>query len=188
MRFTVYSSSSNLPDERFRTVAAGLGRRIAERGDELVYGGTGAGSMRAMAQAARTSGGRVTGVLPRLMQERGLADAACDELVVTDGMSGRKQVMIERADAFVALPGGLGTLEELFEVLTLKQLGYHDKPIVLLDVDGFWDPLLALFEHLFALGFVRPEYDSLHCVVPDVDALFDHVDAYVPAATPRKLV
>ena len=188
MRLTVYASSSQLPDPRFRAVAEQLGRRMAERGDELVYGGTAVGSMRAVSDAVRAAGGRVTGVVPILLQDRGLADDGCDELVVTDGMSGRKQVMIERAEAFVALPGGLGTLEELFEVLTLKQLGYHDKPIVLLDVDGFWEPLLHLFEHLFTLGFVRPEYAALYRVVDEVEVLFEYLDGYQPAVTPAKPV
>ena len=188
MRLTVYASSSDLPAERFRTVAAHLGERIGARGDELVYGGTSVGSMRTLSHAVRAAGGRVTGVVPILMRERGLADDACDELVVTDGMSGRKQVMMERADAFVALPGGLGTLEELFEVVTLKQLGYHTKPIVLLDVDGFWRPLLDLFEHLVGLGFVRPEYASLYRLVPNVEVLFDHLDHHPTRLAPPKQV
>ena len=186
MRLTVYASSSDEPAERFRRVAAQVGGRIGERGDELVYGGTAVGSMRRLSEAVRGAGGHVTGVLPILMQERGLADDGCDELVVTDGMSGRKQVMIDRADAFVALPGGLGTLEELFEVLTLKQLGYHDKPIVLFDVDDFWRPLLELLEHLYERGFVRPEYARLYRVVRDVDELFRYLDEYTPPATPTK--
>ena len=186
MRLTVYASSVEQPHEGFRLVAEEFGRRMGERGDELVYGGTAVGSMGAVSSAVRAAGGRVTGVLPILLRERGLADDDCDELVVNDGMSGRKQVMIERADAFVALPGGLGTLEELFEVLTLKQLGYHDKAIALLDVDGFWEPLLHLFAHLSTLGFVRPEHAALYEVVDDVDMLFTHLDDYRPPRVPPK--
>jgi uncharacterized protein (TIGR00730 family) len=166
----------------WRGVAGGMG----PRGDELVYGGTAVGMMGVLAAGVRAGGGRVTGVLPRLMADRGLADESCDELVVTDDMAGRKQVMIERADAFVALPGGFGTLEELFEVLTLKQLGYHDKPIVLLDVDGFFAPLLGMFEHLYEQRFARPEYAGLYHVAPDVSSLFDHLDTYEPADLPAK--
>jgi cytokinin riboside 5'-monophosphate phosphoribohydrolase len=94
--------------------------------------------------------------------------------------------MYERADAFVALPGGFGTIEELLEVLTLRQLGYHRKPIVLLDVAGFWEPLLAVFEHLFELGFAKPEYAGLWHVAADLDDLFEHVDGFEPGDLPTK--
>jgi cytokinin riboside 5'-monophosphate phosphoribohydrolase len=186
VRLTIYTSSSDAVDERFRVAVREVAQAIGERGDELVYGGTAVGLMGVLAQAARAAGARVTGVLPRLMADRGLADEDCDELVVTDGMASRKQIMIERADAFVALPGGFGTLEELFEVLTLKQLGYHAKPIVLLDVGGFFAPLLTMFEHLYDLRFARPEYAGLYHVAPDAGSLFDHLDDYEAAELPAK--
>lgn len=186
MRFTVYTSSSDAVDERYRAVARAFGYRIGERGDALVYGGTEVGLMGILAAATREAGGHVTGVLPQLMADRGLADNACDELIVTDGMSDRKRALFERADAFVALPGGFGTLEELLEVLTLKQLGYHRKPIVLVDVDGFWQPLLATFEHLFEQRFANRDYERLWFVAADLDALFDHVDTYDPGELPTK--
>jgi cytokinin riboside 5'-monophosphate phosphoribohydrolase len=186
MRFTVYTSSSDAVDERYRSVARAFGYRIGERGDALVYGGTEVGLMGILAAATREAGGHVTGVLPQLMADRGLADNDCDELIVTDGMGDRKRALFERADAFVALPGGFGTLEELLEILTLKQLGYHRKPIVLLDVDRFWQPLLTTFEHLFALGFAKREYAALWHVTPDLDGLFAHVDAYQPGDLPTK--
>jgi uncharacterized protein (TIGR00730 family) len=186
VRFTCYCSSSAAVDGSYAEAARALGAAIAGRGDELVYGGTSVGLMAALSAAVRAAGGRVTGVIPELMVERGLADDAVDELVVTAGMDGRKQEMIGRADAFVALPGGFGTLEELLEVLTLKQLGYHRKPIVLLDVDGFWAPLLALFQHLYDARFARPEYAQLYHVAADVDALLHHVDTYDPESLPTK--
>lgn len=186
MRFTVYTSSSDAVDDRYRAVARAFGYRIGERGDALVYGGTQVGLMGVLAAATREAGGHVTGVLPQLMADRGLADTDCDELIVTDGMADRKRAMIERADAFVALPGGFGTLEELLEVLTLRQLGYHRKPIVLLDVDGFFTPLLACFEHLFALGFAKREYAELWFRAGDLDALFAHVDADQQPDLPTK--
>jgi cytokinin riboside 5'-monophosphate phosphoribohydrolase len=186
VRLTIYTSSSDAVDERFRDAIRAVARGIGERGDELVYGGTAVGLMGVLAGGVRDAGGRVTGVLPRLMADRGLADEGCDELIVTDDMAGRKQVMIERADAFVALPGGFGTLEELFEVLTLKQLGYHDKPIALLDVDGFFAPLLTMFEHLYDQRFARPEYAGLYHVAPDASSLFHHLDTYDPAELPTK--
>lgn len=186
MRITTYTSSSDGVATCFVDAARGYGSALAAFGHELVYGGTAVGLMGVLARAVRDAGGRVTGVIPRLMVDRGLADDACDELVVTAGMSGRKQEMIGRADAFVALPGGFGTLEELLEVLTLKQLGVHDKAIVLLDVGGFFQPLLALFDHLFDHAFAARDYAALYHVAPDVHELFDHLDGYVPADVPTK--
>jgi cytokinin riboside 5'-monophosphate phosphoribohydrolase len=186
VRLTVYASSANAVDDRYREAARELARRIGARGDELIYGGTSVGVMGVLAGETRRAGSRVTGVLPQLLADRGLADDACDEVVVTTDMAGRKQVMISRADAFVALPGGFGTLEELFEVLTLKQLGYHAKPIVLLDVEGFWTPLLAVFSHLFDLRFAREEYAQLYHVTDDPDALFGYLDGYEPPDLPAK--
>lgn len=186
MRFTVYTSSSDAVDDRYRAAARAFGYRVGERGDALVYGGTDVGLMGVLALATREAGGHVTGVLPQLMAERGLADRDCDELLITDGMGDRKRALYERADVFVALPGGFGTIEELLEVLTLKQLGYHDKPIVLLDVDGFWGPLLAAFEQLFELRFAKPAYAELWHRAEDLDDLFAYVDAYEPADLPTK--
>jgi cytokinin riboside 5'-monophosphate phosphoribohydrolase len=188
VRITCYASSSDRVEGSYRDAVGAFGRAMGERGDELVYGGTAVGLMGVLASAVRASGGRVTGVLPILMRERGLADAACDELVVTDGMAGRKQVMIERADAFVALPGGFGTLEELFEVLTLKQLGYHERAIVLLDVDGCYQPLLDLFEHLYASRFADRDYAALYHVAATPAEVFAHLDTYEPDTLPDKWV
>lgn len=176
MRVTVYTSSSDAVEERYRRAARELGSGLAGRGDELIYGGTAIGVMGVLAEAMRSAGGHVTGVLPKLMADRGLADEACDELIVTADMAGRKQEMISRADAFVALPGGFGTLEELFEVLTLKQLGYHSNPIVLLDLGGFYQPLLGMFEELFEHGFAKRDYERLYRIAADVDELLDLID------------
>jgi uncharacterized protein (TIGR00730 family) len=186
VRIATYTSSSDGLDELWTDLARGFGSALAARGHELVYGGTAVGLMGVLSTSVRAGGGRVTGVLPRLMAERGIGDEACDELVVTDGMSGRKQVMIERADAFVALPGGFGTLEELLEVLTLKQLGYHDRPIVLLDAEGFWQPLLATFEGFFARGFASRTYAALYHVATDPQGALDHLEGYTPPELPVK--
>lgn len=186
MRVTVYTSSSDAVDGRYHAAAAAFGTALGDRGDELVYGGTAVGLMGVLASAVRDAGGRVTGVLPQLMADRGLGDQRCDELLVTPDMASRKQEMIGRADAFVALPGGFGTLEELLEVLTLKQLGYHRKPIAMLDVDGFWQPLLAFFEHLFTADFARPEYAKLYRVLPGVGDVLHHLDTDDPGELPTK--
>ena len=186
MRITAYTSSSDAVGGRYRAAAEAFGTAVGARGDELVYGGTAVGLMGVVSCAVRDAGGRVTGVVPQLMVDRGLGDERCDELVVTADMAGRKQEMIGRADAFVALPGGFGTLEELLEVLTLKQLGYHRKPIVMLDVDGFWQPLLAFCEHLFAADFAKREYAQLYAVLPDPAAVLGYLDSYEPGELPTK--
>ncbi len=175
MRITTYCSSSEAIDRRYTEVAHRYGTALGEAGHELVYGGTSIGLMGTIAASTRRSGGRVTGVIPELIHDRGLGDDGCDELVVTATMGDRKQEMIARADAFVALPGGFGTLEELLEVLTLKQLGYHRKPIVMLQVDGFWDGLLGVFEQLYTSSFAKPDYRRLYAVADDVDELLDLV-------------
>jgi uncharacterized protein (TIGR00730 family) len=175
VRITTYCSSSEAVDERYTDAARRYGGAIGSAGHELVYGGTSVGLMGTVAAATRAAGGRVTGVLPQLMVDRGIGDPDSDELVITESMGDRKREMIARADAFVALPGGFGTLEELLEVLTLKQLGYHRKPIVLHQVEGFWDGLLAFFEELYAGAFARPEYRRLYHVTDDVDELLEFV-------------
>ena len=123
----------------------------------LVWGGATVGLMGEVARAARAAGGRTIGVIPESLRAVEIADHAADELVVTADMLTRKRELAARADAFVALPGGFGTLEELLEQLTGRLLGFHDKPIVLVDVGGFWQPLLELFEHLYRERFARPE-------------------------------
>lgn len=186
MRFTCYCSSSAVVDERYVARARELGEAIGHGGHELTYGGTSVGLMGVLAGAVRDAGGHVTGVLPQLFRERGLQDDEADEILVTPTMGERKREMIERAEVFVALPGGFGTLEELLEVLTLKQLGYHRRPIVLLDVDGFWDGLLAFFRQLYELRFAAPEYAALYHLAPDVGDLFSHVETYDPDRLPTK--
>lgn len=190
MRICVYCSSSDAVDPAFPELAHRTGVAIGEAGHDLVYGGTAVGLMGRVADGVRSAGGHVTGVLPRLMVERGLADEALDERVVTDGMRGRKQGLEEAADAFLVLPGGFGTLEEFFEMLTLKQLGYHRKAIVLLDLvrdgRGFWDPLLALFDELYHQGFARREYAQLYEVVADPHQALRHIEDHDPEDLPAK--
>jgi uncharacterized protein (TIGR00730 family) len=172
----VYCSSSNAIADAYPPIAERLGRELARRGHGLVYGGGAVGLMGVLARAAHEDGARVTGVIPSKLQDReGIAYDA-DELVVTDTMRERKKIMFRRADAFVVLPGGYGTLEEFMEVLTLKQLGYHDRPIALLNVDGFFDTLLSFFEELRAGRFAREPIADLTHVVSSPEAALDHVD------------
>ena len=144
---TVYCSSSRDVDQVYFEAARELGRGMAQRGWPLVYGGNDLGLMGALANATRDAGGKVIGVTPQFLVDEGIADLRCDELIVTATMRERKAIMENRADAFVTLPGGLGTLEEIFEIIVGRVLGVHSKPIVLLNINGFYDPLLAMIDH-----------------------------------------
>ena len=177
----VYCSSSTAVDRRHVEVARDLGAALAERGDVLVWGGATVGLMGEVARAARAAGGRTIGVIPETLRAVEIADHAADELVITPDMLSRKRELADRADAFVALPGGFGTLEELLEQLTGRLLGFHDKPIVLVDVAGFWQPLLALFEHLYDERFARPESRDAYVVVDGPDAALAVLDALLEA-------
>ena len=156
-RLCVYCGSSGAVDRQYREAASELGARLAAAGIGLVYGGGRVGLMGLLADAALAAGGEVTGVIPHRLRDAELAHHGVTELVVVDSMHGRKRVMAERADAFAILPGGVGTLDELFEILSWKQLALHDKPILLVDIAGYWAPLRALLEHIVARGFARPQ-------------------------------
>ena len=170
----VYCGSSDGTDPRYGEAADQLGTAIARSGWRLVFGGGGRGLMGRAARAAMAAGGEVTGIIPSFLQDREEATHEWSELVVVDNMHQRKQLMFERSDAFVALPGGVGTLEELVEQLTWVQLERHRKPVLIADVAGFWHPLLALMPHMRMSVFIRPEFDAHYLVaekiadVPDI--------------------
>lgn len=153
---------------------------MADRGYALVYGGTRVGLMGALADSVLARGGKVVGVIPEALQARGIAHDGLTELIVTPDMRRRKATMEERASAFVGLPGGFGTLEEIFECLTLKQLEYHQKPIALLNVGGFYDPLIGLMEHIYQQNFAKPEYRQLYHVAREGQEVLDYFDRYQP--------
>ena len=155
----VYCGSGPGSDPRFIEAAIALGKILAENRIRLVYGGGSIGLMGALATSVLDHGGSVTGIIPDFLTSRENALTRVQELVVTPDMHERKRLMFERSDAFVALPGGVGTLEELVEQLTWKQLGRHTKPILLANVDGFWEPLLALLAHMRSTQFIRPTLD-----------------------------
>ncbi|MFB6273368.1 MAG: TIGR00730 family Rossman fold protein [Salinibacter sp.] len=172
----VYCSSSDDIADTYPPVAAALGREIARRNHTLVYGGGAVGLMGVMAEAAHEADGTVRGVIPSKLQAReGIAYDA-DELIVTDTMRERKRIMFRKADAFVVLPGGYGTLEEFMEVLTLKQLDYHDRPIVLLNVDDFFGTLLSFFEELREGRFARAPVTDIVSVVTSAGAALDRIE------------
>ena len=167
-RLCVYCASSRGHDETYRQAAVRLGTIIAEAGIELVYGGGRVGLMGLIADAALARDGRVTGVIPGHLNDREVAHPNA-RLVVVSSMHERKQRMFELADAFVTLPGGLGTLDETIEIVTWRQLGLHDKPVVIVDVGGYWAPLIALVEHTIAHGFAEPAARDFFRIVGDVD-------------------
>ena len=177
---TVFCGSSDAVAARYFAAADELGAKLAKRGWRLVYGGGSVGLMGALARSVLGSGGQVTGVIPKALLDLGVGEGSVTELVVTEGMRDRKAVMDARGDAFVALPGGLGTLEEILEVMTLKQLGYHDKAVAVLDLDGYFEPLWTQFQRGVDQGFIRPEYLDLWYPAPDVDALLRYLEAYAP--------
>ena len=153
-RVCVYCGSNQGHDPRFATAARRFGEILAANRIGLVFGGGSAGLMGAVARAVHDHGGEVVGIIPQFLkaQERMFPDA--DEIIVTSDMHERKRLMFERADAFVALPGGVGTLEEVVEQLTWAQLGRHKKPILIANIAGFWDPLMVMFDHMLSLGFL----------------------------------
>lgn len=173
----VFCASSRTLDARWLDLASETGAALARRGHTLVSGGGCVGMMGAVADGARAAGGRTLGVIPQALVDLEVADLASDELLVTDGMASRKTLMIDKSDAFVALPGGLGTLDELFEVWTTATLAMHAKPMVLVDADGFYRPLLDWLRTLADQHFLKPAGLNLLLVANTVPEALDLLDA-----------
>ncbi|AZO24806.1 MULTISPECIES: TIGR00730 family Rossman fold protein [unclassified Mesorhizobium] len=170
----VYCGSSPGRDEAYVKAGHLLGRSLAKSGLRLIYGGGTKGIMGAVADGALKAGGKVTGIIPRFLINREATETALDkldELLITDNMHERKHRMFEKSDAFVALPGGIGTVEEIVEIMTWAQLGHHRKPIVFANVKGFWDPMLSLIEHMAEEGFIHTAHRVKPLVVNDPEAI-----------------
>lgn len=180
----VYCSSSDAVAPVYFDAARELGCALADRGHTLVYGGGRRGLMGEVARAVHEAGGRVVGVIPEALMAQHYKQA--DETVVTGDMRERKAVMESRADAFIALPGGFGTLEEVLEILTLKQLRFHNKPIVLANIEGYYAHLAEMFEHLYAHHFSKPDYRVLYHVAPSIDDVLTYIETYTPPDLPDK--
>ncbi|HYM71528.1 MAG TPA: TIGR00730 family Rossman fold protein [Stellaceae bacterium] len=170
-RLCVYCGSAEGADPRYRAAAIELGAGLAAAGIDLVYGGGRNGLMGLVADAVLAGGGQVTGVIPIHLQDREVAHRGLSELVVVADMHERKRAMAKRADAFAVLPGGVGTLDETVEILSWRQLGLHEKPILVADIAGYWAPLVALFEHIAAARFAAPLVPTLIRFVPDIATL-----------------
>lgn len=167
----VYCGSGHGTKPIYAKTATTLGNGLAKAGIRLVYGGGGMGLMGEVARATIEGGGKVTGIIPDFLSEREHMLRDVDELIVTGDMHERKRLMFERSNAFVALPGGIGTLEELVEQLTWSQLGQHRKPIILANIDGFWDPFIELLQHMKSQQFIRAGLDVSFTVVTQAEAL-----------------
>ncbi len=165
----VYCGSSSRVADAYLESARLLGTLLARAGIRLVYGGGRVGLMGIMADAALAAGGRVLGIIPEHIQALEVDHTGLTELIVVDSMHERKRMMVDRSDAFVVLPGGLGTLDECFEIVTWKQLRLHDKPVIIADIEGYWQPLISLFEHINASGFVSGGHSRLFQVVAGVE-------------------
>jgi uncharacterized protein (TIGR00730 family) len=176
----VFCGASNGNDPRYAAAATAVGERLASRGIQLVYGGGRLGLMGAVADGALAAGGRVVGVIPRGLVDRELAHPDVTELRIVDTLHERKAVMAELSDGFIALPGGLGTLEELAEVLSWAQLDLHEKPIGLLDVGGYFAPLEAFLDHAVTEGFIAERHRRLLLVDHDLDSLLAAFAAWRP--------
>jgi len=175
----VFCGSRMGSDPAYENAARGLGRMMAERGIRLVYGGGHVGLMGVLADAVLDAGGEVTGVIPDFLRRREVGRGDLTEMIVTDSMHSRKHRMFEEADAFVTLPGGLGTLDETIEVATWKQLGLHAKPIVILDAAGYWGALSALLASVVKGGFAYGDVQALWSVVETPEQVFDAIAAAV---------
>jgi uncharacterized protein (TIGR00730 family) len=182
----VYCASSDRIDPKYAAAAEELGRELVARGWGLVYGGGKTGLMGAVARGTKAAGGKVVGVIPEFMKARELAFDEADELVTVITMRERKLLMETRADAFVTLPGGFGTLEEIMEILTLRQLDVVKKPCVFFNQDGFYDELIKLFEKMLAEKFFKPSNMDLFRVATSVPDIFTQIDAAGNAPTESK--
>lgn len=175
MNICIYGASSDRLDDVFFEAAEKLGELIAESGNTVVFGGGQTGLMGACARGVHKAGGKIIGIAPKFFDEPGILDKNCSEFLFTDTMRERKQLMEDKSDAFIALPGGIGSYEELFEILTLKQLGKHAKPIALLNTDNYYLPLFALLENTVKRGFMSQRCMSLFKMCSTPREALEHV-------------
>lgn len=174
----VYCSSSNQLDEKYYKLAQALGEKIVANGYGLVYGGTTVGCMGAVANSVLHHGGKVLGVIPQRIMDAGLNHPELAGLIITKDMRERKATMETNSEAFIAIPGGFGTFEEIFEIIVAKQLGYHQKPIIFLNLDGFYDPLFQMFESVYDENFAKEENRNLYFIANTVNEVFDYIKSY----------
>lgn len=178
MNICVYGASSNTIDHSYIEQTEYLGRQLAKRGHTLVYGAGANGLMGAVARGVHSESGSIIGVTPSFFNVDGILFKDVTELITTETMRERKQIMEDRADAFIVTPGGIGTLEEFFEILTLKQLGRHGKAIVIYNQNGFYDHLLTMMKATADKGFMTPVTNEIYTVMDNADAILDYIENY----------
>ncbi len=182
----VFCGSQPGHNQRWKAAAAALGQRIAQAGYHLVYGGGRTGLMGVLADAALAQGSSVTGILPKFLNQREWAHDGIDDMILTDSMHERKKRMYECADVCIGLPGGLGTLDELIEIITWKSLGRHNKPIILANIDQFWQPLTALLDHFQRAEFLYQHPGQLVHISADIDAVVTDIEHLCPSPANKK--
>ena len=186
MKICVFLSSSDAVAPHYVDLTVRMGEAIGRNGHTLVYGGNNTGLMGKLADAVKATGGTVFGVVPQKLYDLGRAYKDCDELIVSRDLRDRKAIMDENSDAFIALPGGLGTLEEIIEVLNLKYLRYHQKPVIFINHQGFYDALFRAFEQFYSESFTKRAVELLYASLPDVQSVFPYLDNYVPVQVEEK--
>ena len=190
MRICVYGAASSTIDKEYVDLVEKLGEEIAKRGHSLVFGGGGTGLMGAVSRGVHKGGGKILGVIPKFFKDEKIECICdvCDELILPDTMRERKQIMEDNADAFIVTPGGIGTFEEFFEILTLKQLCRHHKPIVIYNINGYYNDIVNLMNTSISKNFVREKCLQLYTVTDDLDELFKVIEApVVPIDTVSEL-
>jgi len=182
----VFSSSSSAVNSIYSDTAIDLGKRLGQEGFDLIFGGADVGLMGVIARTAQNHGARVTGVIPEPLVGKGIAYQEADELIVPNNLRDRKEIIESKSDAFIALPGGFGTMEEIMEILTLKQLQFHNKPIVFINTNGYYDNLIAQFETGYQENFAKNEYKELYYFSESAEAAMDYIKLYTPKQLPSK--
>lgn len=180
MNICVYGASSNDIDKSYITASENLGKKMAERSHTLVYGAGAGGVMGGTARGVTSGGGKIIGIAPDFFNVDGMLYDKCSELIKTSTMRERKQLMEDKADAFIMAPGGIGTFDEFFEMLTLKQLSRHTKAMAIFNVNGYFNNLIALMENAISENFIKSECLELYSVFSDIDSMLDYIEDYVP--------
>ena len=176
----VFCASSESVDDLFKDIALELGRELGRRGIDLVYGGASIGLMGCLARGVHEEKGKVIGVLPEFFKTKDIEYSEADELIVTKNMRERKAVMDKRSDAFIVLPGGIGTLEEAMEILSMRQLRLTNKPLVFINTQGFYEKLRAIFEKMVDLKFTKPNVVDMYAMVPNPESAMEYLRNYIP--------
>lgn len=176
MNICIYGASSDNINQTYKDAVFGLGQAMATKGHILVFGGGTSGLMGSAVRGIQSVGGFSVGIAPRFFDKPGILHNSCNEFIFTDTMRERKRIMEERSDAFIAVPGGIGTFEELFEILTLKQLGRHRKPVALFNINGYYDSLCEMMNHASREGFMRPGSENILPVYDNISSLLDYIE------------